>query len=241
MSYIYLQEQGEESSAECFSDIPQCVLSKSRNTPEKSYSRDNVTESCPDFQSGTTYEPLTGGRGGDVSISSAEDSPVRTSVPPGKAKVSTVSAPGCGPRWQELPMRYDLITSSWKTHRDLISEDLPESAVTLPKSGTILDGIPYLVPTLGGITKGKDYGAWPTPKAGDWKKVSRRKEYHLNRNRELNNSLVKAGLPTNEKGQYGAYHPSISEHLMGWPIGWTDLKPLEMDKIQQWLRRHSEF
>lgn len=32
--------------------------------------------------------------------------------------------------------------------------------------------------------------------------------------------------------------PAIHEWLMGWPIGWTDLKPLETDKFQLWLRVH---
>jgi hypothetical protein len=28
-----------------------------------------------------------------------------------------------------------------------------------------------------------------------------------------------------------AYPPvNITEYMMGWPLGWTDLKPLEMDK-----------
>jgi len=31
--------------------------------------------------------------------------------------------------------------------------------------------------------------------------------------------------------------PSFAERWMGWPIGWTDLKPLAMDKFQQWLRQ----
>jgi hypothetical protein len=30
----------------------------------------------------------------------------------------------------------------------------------------------------------------------------------------------------------------IEEYMMQWPEGWTDLKPLEMDKFQQWLDLH---
>ena len=29
-----------------------------------------------------------------------------------------------------------------------------------------------------------------------------------------------------------------TEWMMGWPSGWTDLKPLEMDKYQSWLQQH---
>lgn len=37
----------------------------------------------------------------------------------------------------------------------------------------------------------------------------------------------------------GALNPMWVEWLMGWPIGWTDLKPLAMDKYQLWLQQHS--
>jgi len=37
----------------------------------------------------------------------------------------------------------------------------------------------------------------------------------------------------------GKLNPDWVEWLMGWPIGWTDLQPLGMDRFQQWLRQHS--
>tara|TARA_R110002072_G_scaffold244220_1_gene403556 strand:+ start:249 stop:563 length:315 start_codon:yes stop_codon:yes gene_type:complete len=36
----------------------------------------------------------------------------------------------------------------------------------------------------------------------------------------------------------GSLNPAFSEWMMGWPIGWTDLRPLAMDKFQQWLNKH---
>jgi len=36
----------------------------------------------------------------------------------------------------------------------------------------------------------------------------------------------------------GKLNPTWVEWLMGWPLGWTDLKPLAMDKFQQWLEQH---
>jgi len=36
----------------------------------------------------------------------------------------------------------------------------------------------------------------------------------------------------------GKLNPMWVEWLMGWPLGWTDLKPLEMDKYQQWQQQH---
>jgi hypothetical protein len=35
-------------------------------------------------------------------------------------------------------------------------------------------------------------------------------------------------------------HPTHSELRMGWPQGWTDLKPLETDKFQVWRQQHGE-
>ena len=38
---------------------------------------------------------------------------------------------------------------------------------------------------------------------------------------------------------FGEVTPESHEYLMGWPIGWTGLKPLEMDRFQSWLSAHS--
>jgi DNA (cytosine-5)-methyltransferase 1 len=32
----------------------------------------------------------------------------------------------------------------------------------------------------------------------------------------------------------------VESFLMGWPIGWTDLQPLEMDKYLKWRHWHGE-
>ena len=37
----------------------------------------------------------------------------------------------------------------------------------------------------------------------------------------------------------GALNPPWVEWLMGWPIGWTDSKPLATDKYHSWLQPHS--
>ena len=39
----------------------------------------------------------------------------------------------------------------------------------------------------------------------------------------------------------GALNPMWVEWLMGWTIGWTDLKPLGMDKFQLWLQKHGVY
>jgi hypothetical protein len=39
-------------------------------------------------------------------------------------------------------------------------------------------------------------------------------------------------------GSVGPLNPNWVEWLMGWPIGWTDLKPLETARFQEWLQQH---
>ncbi len=39
----------------------------------------------------------------------------------------------------------------------------------------------------------------------------------------------------------GQLNPPWVEWLMGWPIGWTALQPLETDKFRQWQQQHSAF
>lgn len=36
----------------------------------------------------------------------------------------------------------------------------------------------------------------------------------------------------------GALNPEWVEWLMGWPVGWTDLRPLETDRFHAWLNSH---
>ena len=36
----------------------------------------------------------------------------------------------------------------------------------------------------------------------------------------------------------GKLNPTWVEWLMGWPLGWTDLEPLETGKFRQWLQQH---
>ena len=39
----------------------------------------------------------------------------------------------------------------------------------------------------------------------------------------------------------GQLNPMWVEWLMGWPLGWTDLKPLAMGKYRKWLEQHGNY
>jgi hypothetical protein len=44
-----------------------------------------------------------------------------------------------------------------------------------------------------------------------------------------------------EQNNGGQLNPMWVEWLMGWLLGWTDLKPLEMDKSHYVQQQHGEF
>jgi hypothetical protein len=41
-------------------------------------------------------------------------------------------------------------------------------------------------------------------------------------------------------GLTGRLNPTWVEWLMGWPIGWTALQPLAMDRFREWQRQHGD-
>uniref|UniRef100_UPI0009D67EE9 DNA cytosine methyltransferase n=1 Tax=Acinetobacter larvae TaxID=1789224 RepID=UPI0009D67EE9 len=43
------------------------------------------------------------------------------------------------------------------------------------------------------------------------------------------------------RGSWWHVEPDWVEWLMGWPIGWTDLKPLAMGKFQKWQEAHLKY
>lgn len=54
-------------------------------------------------------------------------------------------------------------------------------------------------------------------------------------------SQMKRNTPPLNAVAGGALNPVWVEWLMGWPLGWTDCEPLEMDKYRWWRLAHSRF
>jgi hypothetical protein len=70
--------------------------------------------------------------------------------------------------------------------------------------------------------QGKVPEMWPTPQAQDAKHSGKNTENRINQGRQLQLAHT-AGIG-------GKLNPTWVEWLMGWPLGWTDLKPLVTDK-----------
>lgn len=105
------------------------------------------------------------GRAGWIALRAA--SPARTSASPERARASTASGVDSGARWRGLSVRYDPGSLSWKTHLRLWEEDLPWSSVTLPRSGTMRDGLCWERITSAPRTSGTGSGFWQSPSATD--------------------------------------------------------------------------
>lgn len=147
---------GEQSAQLSESHTPQAYLCSDRMTAFSRLSR-----------FGMTFAPLTENLGADLLTWFLADSRVRTYRLPGMAQESMGSALGCGEKWLESSVRYDLDSCSWKTHRCLWEEDLPWSSVTLPKWGMTRNGLVYQHPTLERPISATESGLWQTPVADD--------------------------------------------------------------------------
>lgn len=115
---------------------------------------------------------------------------------------------------------YSRSSRSWRTSQHSLSGDLTEFSATWPRAGLMRGGIVYALRPLVIHMHETVSGLLPTPRHCDGKKGS--------------------GQRKNGGGSYGLGHwvarrlglkqqtttkfdPSLSELLMGYPIGWTEL------------------
>jgi DNA (cytosine-5)-methyltransferase 1 len=100
---------------------------------------------------------------------------------------------------------------------------------------TLMDG--RFVDQLANRVKMVENNLWTTPCSRDWKGKTITKNHPEGFNKSLANDVIKS-TTTPDSPNSGKLNPTWVEWLMGWPLGWTDLKPLEMDKYQQWRQQH---
>jgi hypothetical protein len=182
--------------------------------------------------------PLTEHPGAEKLTSCVEDSLAKTYHQQEKVQESKDQEAVCGSTWRESSVKFDLNTLSWKTHQCLWEEDLAPSLLTLPKWGMMQSGECWELEMSEQITNEIESGLlvktskkkFPTPTCHNSKEAAYPAEY---RRRTLSLATY-AG---------GKLNPMWVEWLMGWSIGWTDLKPLVTDKshyVQQWHGKFSQ-
>ena len=77
--------------------------------------------------------------------------------------------------------------------------------------------------------------SWPTPCASASKGSSPNALTRKSGKSRVNDRIDHAVMASDG----GQLNPEWVEWLMGWPIGWTELKPLAMDRFREWQQQHS--
>ena len=246
MSWLFSQALVEEYSAGTSLAGQPCAQLNVMPTPHKFWRSDKTIDASDHSRFGLTSQVLTDAHGEELLMSYLAASRAKTSVPLGGGLAFQESEAVFGWKWQGSLAKYDHVSSTWKTRQGSLLGGLEKFLETWPAWGFMRDGELLEQTTVASITTESASGSWPTPKARDWRsggtdpsKVQARID------RRKNQGVI--DLPDAachrlwKPGFSGLLNPSFSESLMRWPIGWTDLKPLEMVKFQQWQQKHGGF
>ena len=226
MSWLFSQALVAEYSEGCCLDGEPSAQSNLMNTPAMYLSQGKTMEASNLSRYGMMCEPLTEDRGEELLTLFLADFPVKTSVPQEKELELTANDLDSGGKWQGLLVKYSRDMFLLRTVLCYEQEDWQQFSKTLPKQGMMLDGeCSELVMWVRPINV-KECGYLPTVTKVEWK------------GRGPNSK--QQGL-TNRLGITGKQlHPDYCEALMGWPIGWTELKESVTDKFRQWLEKHGK-
>jgi hypothetical protein len=242
MSYHSSLVQAADCSERICSDGVQLATSSGTTIASESSRTESQTESCQSPRSSLTCvsssSPVQPSSIAELRTWLRQAFPAsHLALPESNSLVPTNGT--CGqPR--ETPFAlFDQRTCSWRTSQDsLLADTRGQSSVNWPKWASWDGTAAYPLHPRVLITCENDGGFVPTPRHCDGKKGS--------------------GARKDGGGSYGLGHwvasqlglaqstttkfdPGLSEWLMGWPIGWTALEPLEMDKYHEWLQLHGSY
>ena len=242
MTWHYLLGQEEAYWQGISSDGAHDALLKLIPTLEASCSLDSAMASCPDSRSGMTLEPSTVTPGEGQSMSFPAVFPAKTSAPPERGQASEEKKAASGARWRGSFARFNPVSSSWRTAQCSLLGGLVLYSETWPRWGMMRDGACWERTTLAPPTNETGSGCLlPTPAVVDWSPTkgqiyqTKNKTMRLRR-KDGRTSRIGLAHHLGEK-----HHPNYLEWMMGWPINWTDLDVLVMDKFQQWQRLHGKY
>lgn len=260
MSWLFSQALVEEYLAGTCSDGEQSAPLSGNHTQQAYCSPDKMTAFSRLSRFGMTFKLLTAENGEELLTSYLGAFHAKTSASQDEVMALMESAAGCGDTWRGWLAKYDPATSSWKTAQCSLLGDLTESLGILPRSGMTRSGLLWERPMLERRTSATGSGSWPTPTVcGNYN----RKGVSKTSGDGLATAVIKRMWPTPNAGNEkwggtmqewggsknwvrtempelasGALNPTWVEWLMGWPLGWTDLKPLATGKSHSALQQH---
>lgn len=168
--------------------------------------------------SGTTCEPSHRQKVIGPSMSFAAGSPVRTSATQGNNSDWKESEADCSLKSSAWFAKYDHQSSCWRTSQRCLIEGWARYSDRWPRAGLMQHGTSYPLPYLARHISDNESLSLPTPVKYDATPGGPNNHY-----KGLGN-LAKHEW-TNGDGT--GLCPNFVEWLMGFPIGWTALEPLE--------------
>jgi hypothetical protein len=236
MSWHYLRELEGEFLEDICSGGELLQPLKSKITHAEFYCNGKLMDSYLDSLSGTTSAHSMANLGQEKSMSSQEVSHVKTCLQQEKAQDLMESDQDSGEKWQGSFAKYNPDTHSLRTPQCLLFEDSTEFCAILPKWGLMLDGELWEQQTLVQSTREIESGLSPTPPPPDnWPTPTTPSGGGNCGGSGAYKNAIKNGTHIPH-----SINPNLYEWLMGWPIGWTDLKPLAMGKWPFVPQQHGE-
>jgi len=231
MSWLFSRALVEEYLGGICLDGEPSVQSSGNPIQQAYLPQDKMTDFSRLSPFGMTFKLLTENLGEELLTLYLEDFRARTSAPQEKAQELTESEAECGEKWQGSFARYNHDMHLWKTHQCSLLGDLDEFLETWPQWGLMRNGecweqIPLDCP----ITE-NEFGCWLPTMTVSMQNGCSSKRYKGSQ--EYRGSMPMEWIRTSKDcAQY--FHPDYAELLMDFPDKWTDLKPLEMHKFQEW-------
>ncbi len=219
MSWLFSRALVEEYLADTCSDGAPFVPSSGSPTPQAYLPPDRMTAFSRPSRFGMTFAPLTADRG--EALLTLYLAAFRAKPIPRRLRERTlrmISGRKCGGSWQmSLPGTY--------LPKMLADERSIGRQTTLSQWVTLSDAWKYRRQTWALTTYGAGIGYLHTPTTiANFCAPSMQKHPSCRAWRKV----------------FGAVSPSAFEYLMGWPLGWTDLKPLATDKSHSALQQRGD-
>jgi hypothetical protein len=203
--------------------------SSSTPTPAMYWSPGKTTDAFRPSRSGMTCEPLTGDRGAELLTWFLAASHAKTSAPTAEltGADSMASTADFGEKWLGSFARYDRDSHSWKTVQLSLFEGSIECSGIWPRSGLMLRGACFPLPTLEHDTDVRGSGL----RLGTPTKAM-----------SVRGDAFRQGAPTLREFLNGSTpNPMWVEWLMGWPLQWTETGASVTDRFREWRRLHGAF
>lgn len=241
MSWLFSRALVEEYSAATSWDGAPSAQLNVMPTQRPFWHRDKTIEASRLSRFGLTLKLLTEDHGEALLTWFLAASPAPTSPFAGMEPAWTVKQAGCGWSSAESSMKYDPSARIWRTRQCSLLGGLAEFSETWPSWGSMHDGECSAHTMPAWITCENVSGLLPTPTASDEKgsvtpDTARKRAARSSRGVRLPEHLTLMGLLPG-----GRHNPEFSEWLMGWPLRWTAIEPLETGKFREWQQQHSPF